>query len=193
MSIADIDLFPFDDPQPREPGRVRRLAAVEAPQKQRKPRLGYALIAVAGAALIAVAQLGLSIMTAQGSYELATLESEQRQLTLDQQQLSDDIAGLGSPQYLAANASALGMVIDSSPSYLRLSDAQVLGAGTPSGDRSTVNVHAGNAAGNALIDSRPLATDQQQTFGNVAEPAPLPVDLPEAPPVVDGLPTPSTH
>ena len=65
-----------------------------------------------GAFLIAGAQMVLSIMTTQGSYELAELTQEQRALTYQKQILYDDVAGLSSPQYLAANAAALGMVID---------------------------------------------------------------------------------
>ena len=53
--------------------------------------------------------------------------------------LYDDVAGLSSPQYLAANAAALGMVIDESPNYLRLSDGALLGAGQSALGASSVD------------------------------------------------------
>lgn len=191
MSLAETDLIPFEQPIRRtEPGRT--LQALPNGDRRRRPRLAYALTAIAGAAIIATAQLAFSTLTAQSSYELAAVEAQQRQLTLDQQELTDQIAGLSSPQYLAANASALGMVIDSSPSYLRLSDASILGAGTPASDTSTVNMGAGNAAANSLIADTPLVTDADATVAESSTPS-LPEAVPSAPPIDGGLPSPATH
>jgi len=191
MSLAETDLIPFETPIRRtEPGRT--LQALPNDGRRRRPRLAYALTAIAGAAIIATAQLAFSTLTAQASYELAAVESQQHQLTLDQQELTDQIAGLSSPQYLAANASALGMVIDSSPSYLRLSDASILGAGTPASDRSTVNMGAGNAAANSLIADTPLVTDEDATVAESSTPS-LPEAVPSAPPIDGGLPSPTTR
>ncbi|WP_029150770.1 hypothetical protein [Microbacterium indicum] len=195
MSLADADLLPFDEPAAR-PGRSSRpLRALDAPPaKRRKPRLAYAIVAVAGAGLIAAAQLGLSILTTQSSYDLAAVQSDQKQLTLDKQELSDGLAGLSSPQYLAANATALGMVIDETPSYLRLSDGAVTGSGAAAGDVSTVNVGAGNAAANELIANTPLVTDEQETIsGDDGAADAVPDEIPAAPPIDSGLPSPSTH
>ncbi len=193
-TIADTELIPFDEPAPRPSREDRGLRAVPAPQRRRRPRLAYALTAIAGAALIAAAQLGLSILTAQSSYELAAVQSEQRQLTLDKQQLTDEVAGLSSPQYLAANASALGMVIDSSPSYLRLSDAKITGSGEPASDQSTVNVGSGSAAANALIADTPLVTDEDATVQESStEEVAVPETVRNAPPLEGGLPSPETH
>jgi hypothetical protein len=52
--------------------------------------------------------MGLSILTTQSSYELSALSSQQRGLDYQKQMLTDSLAGLSSPQYLAANAAALG-------------------------------------------------------------------------------------
>ncbi len=46
----------------------------------------------------------------QTSYELSALTSQQRDLDWQKQMLQDDVAGLSSPQYLAANAQAMGML-----------------------------------------------------------------------------------
>ncbi|HLT66409.1 MAG TPA: hypothetical protein VKZ73_00960 [Microbacterium sp.] len=188
MSIVDVDLLPFDPPPRRQEPHLEAL-----PRPRRKPRLAYALVAITGAVLIALAQLGMTILTAQSSYDLAAVEQEQRQLTLDQQELTEDLAGLASPQYLAANASALGMVIDSTPSYLRLSDSAILGSGAPAGDTSTVNVQNGNAAANALIAQTPLVTDEDLTIADVTPQQEMPATVTDAPPLDGGLPTPNTH
>lgn len=182
----------------RRQSPARRLRAVEAPARRRRPKLLYGVVAVLGAFLIAGAQMALSIMTTQGSYELSALTQEQRDLTYQKQILYDDVAGLSSPQYLAANAAALGMVIDESPNYLRLSDGKLLGAGDPSLGSSSVDAIGRETVANALITDTPLVTapdatiegkpavtaDETTTDGGVAN---------TPPPITDGLPTPSTH
>ena len=188
MSAIDAHLLPFEEAAPSREASLQAL-----PSKRRKPRLAYALIAIAGAALVAAAQLGMTILTAQSSYDLAAVEREQRQLTLDQQELTEDLAGLASPQYLAANASALGRVIDGSPSYLRLSDSVILGSGAPAGETSTVNVQNGNAAANALIAQTPLVTDSDLTIADVTPQQEVPATVTEAPMLEGDLPTPNTH
>lgn len=175
----------------------RRLRVVDVPARRRRPRLLYGIVAVLGAFLIAGAQMALSIMTTQGSYALSALAQEQRDLTYQKQILYDDVAGLSSPQYLAANASALGMVINESPSYLRLSDGAILGASQVALGSSSVDAIGRGAVPNALISDTPLVTAPDATIGGV----PLEVDENPAdggvsntpPPLTDGLPTPSTH
>ena len=175
----------------------RRLSVVEEPSRRRRPRLVYGVVALVGALTIGAAQMALSIMTTQTSYELATLTQESRQLTWQKQILYDDVAGLSSPQYLAANAASLGMVIDESPNYLRLSDGALLGAGDFSYGSSSVDAIGRGAVPNALITDTPLVTDPDATIqGAPVETTDVPVVDGVAntpPPITDGLPTPSTH
>jgi hypothetical protein len=174
----------------------RRLQVVDAPARRRRPKLFYGIVAVMGAFLIAAAQMSLSIMTTQGTYEIAALTKEQRDLTYEKQILYDDVAGLSSPQYLAANAAALGMVINEAPSYLRLSDGAILGPSEVAMGSSSVDAIGRGAVANALITDTPLVTVPDATIDGV------PVDVGETPaggvgntpaPLTDGLPTPSTH
>jgi hypothetical protein len=174
----------------------RRLQVVDAPARRRRPKLFYGIVAVMGAFLIAAAQMSLSIMTTQGTYEIAALTKEQRDLTYEKQILYDDVAGLSSPQYLAANAAALGMVINEAPSYLRLSDGAILGPSEVAMGSSSVDAIGRGAVANALITDTPLVTVPDATIDGV------PVDVGEVPtggvgdtppPLTDGLPTPSTH
>lgn len=187
----------------------RRLEVVAAPQPRRRPRRLYGIVAVAGAVAIGAAQMGLSILTTQGSYEVAQLTREQRDLTYQKQILNDDVAGLNSPQFLAANAAALGMVIAESPNYLRLSDGAVLGTGAAALGGSSIDVLGRPAVPNALIADSPLVTAPGSTVGGqpvvAEEPAPEAVapdatapvagalETPTPPPVTDGLPVPRTH
>ncbi|MHC2997956.1 hypothetical protein [Microbacterium sp. HJ5] len=184
----------------RRDSPARRLRAVEAPARRRRPKLLYGVVAVLGAFLIAGAQMALSIMTTQSSYELSTLTQQQRDLTYQKQILYDDVAGLSSPQYLAANAAALGMVIDESPSYLRLSDGALLGAGEVSLGSSSVDAIGRGTVPNALITGTPLVTEPDATIdGRTVTPVAPETGAGDSgvgntpPPITDGLPTPSTH
>ena len=190
----------------------RRLRLLEAPAR-RRPRLLYAIIAVGGAITIGAAQMWLSVLTTQGSYELSALRNTQRELGWQSQMLYDDVAGLSSPQYLAANASALGMVINESPNYLRLSDGAILGAGQVALGASSVDAIGRAGVPNALITDTPLVTEPDATIagspvvvaetnpdgtvadGTTADDAATDgVAIANTPPALtDGLPTPSTH
>jgi hypothetical protein len=191
MTDLAYELFPASPRRADAPGR--RLQPVVAPAR-RRPKLAYGVIAVAGAVAIALAQMVLSILTTQGSFEVASLTQQQRDLSYEKQMLYDDVAGLGSPQYLAANASALGMVVADAPSYLRLSDGAIIGASQGAPDASSVDVMGRGAVGNALIADTPLVTAPEATIQG----APMVEDATQTgsatpPPITDGLPTPATR
>jgi hypothetical protein len=174
----------------------RVLAPLERPVRRRRPRLAYGIVAVAGAVAIAAAQMLLSILSTQSSFEISSLTQEQKELTWQKQILYDEVAGLSSPQYLAANAAALGMVINESPSYLRLSDGAVLGSQLPSVDGSSVDALGRSLVSNALVTDTPLVTEPDATIEGLPTPA---TDVPgegntaTPPALTDGLPTPTTH
>ena len=175
----------------REP---RRLHVVDAPARRRVPRRAFGVIAVLGAVMIALVQMGLSILTTQSSFEIASLTQQQRDLTYQKQILYDEVAGLNSPQYLAANAAALGMVIDET------SDGAVIGAAKPAEGASSVDAIGRGSVRNALISGVPLVTDPQKAAGPAAatDTAPADATAPTTgsatpPPISDGLPTPATR
>jgi len=171
----------------------RHLHAV--PVARRRPRLAYALIAVAGALAIGAAQVVLSIATTQGVYEESALRQQVRELGWQQQSLSDAVVGLSSPQYLAASAASLGMVINQSPTYLRLSDGAILGSGEAAGWLSTVDAIGRGSVPNALVVNTPLVTAPEATIGGVPVAEVVTEEaasgLPQ--PLTDGLPTPTTR
>lgn len=194
-AVTDRAVRPDARPAPGSPRR--RLQAVPDAAPRRPPRVGYAIVAFAGAVAIAVAQMSLSVLTTQSSYDLANLNQERREASLQAQELRDEVAGLSSPQYLAANAAAMGMVIDGAPSFLRLSDGKIIGDSAAAGAASTVDAATRGAVGNALLERRPLTTDPKATIQGKEEPAKAaPEDKPEAelpPPLTEGLPSPTTR
>lgn len=182
-------------PEPKVPTTrpARRLKSVTAPAPRRRPKLAYALIALGGAAAIGVAQIGLSLAITHDSFVAADLASQQRELNLEASALSDDLAGISSPQMLATKAAELGMVVAGSASYLRLSDATILGANTAAGSQSTVDPKGSGAVHNALLTeqvSPVAAADEEQQAEDGATDA---VDPNLPPPITDGLPSPTTR
>lgn len=161
-----------------------------------KPRLAYAIIAVGGVVVIALAQLLLSIAVTQGAYEVDGYELSQAKLSREQQKLAEDLDRVQSPQYLAENAEALGMVPNTNPVFLRLSDGAVLGQPTAANGGAAASA---SLVPNALISGVPLVTEQaaEETApvggqgAGLGEPV-APV-APAPPPVSDSLPTPTTH
>lgn len=192
MSLALQPLQPRPDSTPRQPA-LRPLAR----SRRRHPRLAYALTAVAGALAIAAVQMGLSVATTESTYRISELVQQQRELTWQKQELTDAIVGLSSPQYLAANAESLGMVVNQSPTYLRLSDGTIVGNGKAAGYYSSISALDKGAVPNALVADTPLVTAPDATIKGVPT---VPADavggdapslLP--PPITDGLPTPTTR
>lgn len=190
MSAQPLSL-PEQTP-PARPGRRRGLRPVAAPAPRRKPTLVYALVALAGAALIAVAQIGLTIATTQDSFVLADLTAQQRELTLQTHALQEDLAGVSSPQALASKASELGMVVAGTASYLRLSDGAVSGQGSGASWISTVDPTGSGAVANALLAARtpPPASETEEKAEEPDEKTPE-SSLP--PTLEQGLPSPTTH
>jgi len=184
-------------PEPTAPAReerARSLRPLDRPESRRRPKLVYALIALAGALLIAGAQIALTLATTHDSFVLADLNTQQRSLTLETQALEEQLAGISSPQALATEATALGMVVAGSASYLRLSDGAVAGSAIGAGWISTVDPNGAGAVANSLLDAKTAAavSEAAATDQNVAATeADMASQLP--PTLTEGLPTPSTH
>lgn len=179
--------LPSEAPQ-RAP--ERRLQPVTRPAVRRKPKLAYALVALGGALAIGAAQVGLSLAITQDSFTLAGLASQQRELDLHTHALQEELTGLSSPQVLASNAAALGMVVAGSPSYLRLSDGAVFGTGAGADWTSTVDPNGSAAVGNVLVTENAPPAGQAEDADGGTSPA-QDQDLPPA--ITDGLPSPTTH
>jgi hypothetical protein len=98
----------------------------------------------------------------QGAYTLNSLSAEQTNLSRTQQSLSEELRVLDSPQNLARNAQALGMIANSTPVYLDPKTGRVYGTPTPAvADQATAATS--NQVPNSLLDEVPLAAKQGDT------------------------------
>ncbi len=100
----------------------------------RKIRLGSsAFLLMVGLALsvILVALLMLNTALAQDSFRLQDYKIRANDAVLKEQQLSAQVAAAQSPVGLEQLATNLGMVAGGAPVFLRLSDGNLLGQGTP--------------------------------------------------------------
>ncbi len=165
-----------------------------AAQPRRRPQRAFGIIAVAGALAIAGVQMGLSIVTTQDAFEVKNLTAQQRDVNYQKNILEDEVAGLSSPQFLAANAAALGLVAGGEPSYIRLSDGATLGPKTGASEASSIEALSRAAVSNALVAGVPLVTDPEASLDTgVSIDKKLLADTPTPPSITDGLPTPATH
>lgn len=166
----------------------RHLAPVTKPAAKPKtsPVLG-AVIAVCVLLGIFAAQLALSIAVSEGAYESNALEIEQRDLLRVERVLSQNLDKLASPQNLAENATALGMVQNIAPATIRLSDGQIQGS------LDTKTEEAGkNLVPNSQLDSLPIVDAQGLLTNRNADEAPV-VDVEAAVRWEGKLPAPQTH
>ncbi|MFS0867711.1 hypothetical protein AB3M83_10335 [Microbacterium sp. 179-B 1A2 NHS] len=186
-------LIPVPEVRPAD-GVGHRLRPLADARPRRRPRLVFGIVAVAGAVAIGAIQMGLSIATTQDAFQVRALTADQRAVNWEKQILQDEIAGLSSPQFLAANAAALGLVAGGEPNYLRLSDGTTLGAGQGASDASSIEALSRAAVSNALVSDVPLVTDPEASMNaGVAVDEALLANTPTPPPITDGLPTPTTH
>ena len=89
------------------------------------------MILVTGFVAVSVLHLLLTILTSQSVYELSDLKKEKRELETTSQILSEEVSSLASNQNLLNTASRLGMVANTNPVFLRLTDQAVLGQPLP--------------------------------------------------------------
>ncbi|HUH53890.1 MAG TPA: hypothetical protein VLZ31_07630 [Microbacteriaceae bacterium] len=86
------------------------------------------LTAVIGVLAILSVQLWLNLSVSSGAYEINELVYQQRELSRSERALKLDVNMLASPQNLATEATALGMVQNSQPAYLKLAESAIAGS-----------------------------------------------------------------
>ncbi|HXH32892.1 MAG TPA: hypothetical protein VNJ54_00610 [Plantibacter sp.] len=194
-ATAALDLAPdrFGRAKPRPerlaPERRHIRAVLPGALAKTRPRPLYAVIVVGAVIAIVSGQLLLSVGLSQGAYQIQQLEGQQVELGRTSAALAEDLDRLASPQYLAVNAQALGMVGNSLPSYLRLSDGAVLGTPTPAA-ASTSPIFGATLVPNAQTATIPLVGGQNPAAADGASSP----DAGTTPvPLQDGLPSPTTR
>ncbi|SKA99155.1 hypothetical protein SAMN06295879_2695 [Agreia bicolorata] len=180
---------PAPSPQVEPRRRWLRPAPDSMPRQRQRPRIVYAAVAIGGIAIIALAQLLLSIGLSDGAYQVSAQQATLKDLSRTNQALSEQLTAFSSPQNLVQNAQALGMVANGNTVYLRLSDGAVLGSPAPA--------DAANA---------PITADQALVPNSLLQPEPVVAaaipDASSAPPTAapdptvpwqGALPSPQTH
>ena len=191
---------------------IRTLQAVSPTRaRRRRPKIFFALVTVVTIFIIIIAQILLSVSLQSGAYEIAGLQRDVKELGRTYQSATQDLNRMTSPQNVAQSAEALGMVGNSNPVYLRLSDSLVTGAATAAGSGGLL-VAQGSLVPNAMLAevfaereaaaraAAEAAASQARTgasatnAGNVAlGSAPAPASPVAAVPSPQGLPSPATR
>ncbi len=163
LALVDPAVVPSRAPRPDRQHRPELVEVTPSKaQRRARPRIGYAVVAVAALGILLLAQLGISMVLSQGAYTLDSLSAERTDLSRTQQSLSEELRVLDSPQNLARNAQGLGMIANSTPVYLDPKTGQVYGTPTPAKpDESTVSTD--NQVPNALLNDVPLAAKPGST------------------------------
>lgn len=167
-------------------------------QRRARPRMLPALITIGGIGVILLAQLLLSIVIANGAYQISGLQSAKHDAVLQQHALSEQLDLLASPQHLAANAEALGMVASGSALYLDAKTGAVTGNGSAAGGSM---LGSGDQVSNVLLAGTALVTPTasgSRTTTDATGGSQTPTDAGtggagQAPQTPGLLPSPTTH
>jgi len=143
-------------------------------QRRARPKVVYASVVVGGLGALMLSQLMLSIAVSDGAYAINSLQSQQKEQSRVVQQLNEELGTLSSPQNLAANAEALGMVQNTNPVWLRMSDGAVIGTPARAVAGAGLLGATGSQVANQLLTNVPLVTGD----GTVGAPAPATPDQP---------------
>ncbi|GAB2970189.1 hypothetical protein [Frigoribacterium salinisoli] len=135
-------------------------------QRRARPKVAYALVATAALFVLLLTQLGISIALSDGAYQISALQSEQTELARDQQKYAEQLDVLSSPQNLANNADALGMVRNSNPVYLDLATGAVHGVPAPA--EAGPDGTGDNLIGNTLLQGVPVVGAADAATGGTA-------------------------
>lgn len=147
-----------------EPHRHLEVVPTRA-QRRARPRMLPALITIGGIGVILLAQLLLSIVIADGAYQISGLQSAKHDAMLQQHALSEQLDLLASPQHLAANAEALGMVASGNAVYLDAKTGAVTGNASAAGGSM---LGAGDQVGNVLLVGTSVVTPSATGSGTTA-------------------------
>jgi hypothetical protein len=167
-----MSALPLASPRPQRAPAPRRHLEVAPTRAQRRarPKLLPAVVTIGGIGVILIAQLLLSIVLADGAYQIAGLQSAQRDLLRQEQALDERLDVLASTQNLIANAENLGMIASGNPVFLDVSTGQVSGDPTPAG--GSLTGAAGNQIGNSLLVDVALVAPAAPTADVPAAPTP---------------------
>lgn len=131
------------------------------------------MILVTGFVAVSILHLLLTILTSQSVYELADLKREKRELETTSQILSEEVSSLASNQNLLNTASRLGMVANTNPVFLRLTDQAVLGQPLPA---PIATAQSTNLVANSAMVIESTQISQLTVPASISEPEVIPMD-----------------
>lgn len=131
------------------------------------------MILVTGFVAVSILHLLLTILTSQSVYELADLKREKRELETTSQILSEEVSSLASNQNLLNTASRLGMVENTNPVFLRLTDQAVLGQPLPA---PIASAQSTNLVANSAMIIESTQINQVTVPASTSEPEVIPMD-----------------
>lgn len=134
-----------------------RLRPAPTPRRLARPAVKWVVSTLSIMGGVLIAQLVLSTFIAQGAYEIQALEEQQTSLLRQETAVAESVGSLTSPQHLAAQATAQGMVPGSAFVFIDTSTGQVTGA---TGDQAPVGAIDPTLVGNeALAPTQPNAAN----------------------------------
>ena len=153
-----------------EPDRHPRHVEIVATRAQRRarPKLAYAVVTIASLFAIFAAQLLLSIVVADGAYQVSVVQDQQRDRLRTQDALTEKLNVLDSTQNLSTQAAHLGMVPNRSPLAIDLTTGGVYGlpgSADPAGCGGACNLVT-----NAQVTGVPLVDPNAPAAGHAATP-----------------------
>ncbi len=122
---------------PRTDAAARRLRVVR-PIRSRASRAPFVSVVMVMLSIGLVGLIVMSTVLQAQSFEAAKLSSEAKALQIQQQSLSREVEQLLSPANVARRALVFGMVPNTNPAFLRLSDGKVLGKPEPAASGSNI-------------------------------------------------------
>ena len=143
-------------------------------QRRARPKSYYAIMAVASIFLLFMGQLALSLVLSDGAYQISSLQKQQKELSRTEQDLSEKLDLLASPQSLASRAESLGMVLGTgAPVFLRLADGSLSGTATAaSGSAGALGPDGGLVPNAALTAQQPTGNTPEMAASGGAPTAP---------------------
>lgn len=141
----------------------------------RKSRLSapVVMILVSGFVVVSLLHLLLTILTSQSVYELSDLKREKRELDTTSQILSEEVSSLASNQNLLNTASRLGMVANTNPVFLRLTDQAILGQPLPA---PLASAQSTNLVANSAMIIESTQINQTTVPASTTEPVAIPTE-----------------
>jgi hypothetical protein len=143
-------------------GRAGRLTLVPRAVR-RAPKVPFVVLVlfVLGGGLVGLLVLNTSLQ--QGAFYEASLQDQQNALATKQEDLRLKVAALRDPQRLAREAQSLGMVPNTNPAFIDLSDGSMLGDPQPAtaGTGPQLTVPTGHGFPHGPANPRIQQTNQQ--------------------------------